>query len=184
MDRITAGSAVVVDKAAARAFGSTPQAAVLESVSAYSGSSPIAGAPFLNYANSTTVVSAGNGDRARAGLSNYVSVGSANGGALIDAEASSIGTSNTQVSTQFFGISTNRADIVFGSVAAISCCGSDAGADIKVQGRTGGAYSTELRSAPVSDTLGQAQNRIDIAVLSSALPIVNPAEVVGRTDSR
>jgi len=74
------------------------------------------------------MVSAGNGDRARAGLSNYVSVGSANGGALIDAEASGIGTSHTQVSTQFFGISTNRADIVFGSVTAISCCGFDAGA--------------------------------------------------------
>jgi hypothetical protein len=179
MDRITAGSAIIVDNAAARAFGSTPRAAVLDSVAAYSGSGPIASAPFLNYAKSTTVVSAGDGNRARACLSNYVSVSNANGGALIDAAASSIGTSQTQVSAQFFGISTNRADLVFGSVAGISCCGSDAGADIKVESKTGGPYSTELRSAPVSvsGTPGQVQNRVDIAVLSSALPILNPAEV-------
>jgi hypothetical protein len=177
MDRITAGSAVIVDNAAARAVGSAPQAAVLESVAAYSGSGPIASAPFLNYANSTTVVSAGNGDRARAYLSNYVSVGSANGGALINAAASGIGTRQTQVSAQFFGISTNRADLVFGSVTGISCCGPDARADIKVESKTGGPYSTELRSAPVSDTPGQVQNRVDIAVLSSALPILNSTEV-------
>lgn len=177
MDRITAGSAVIVDNATARAFGSTPQAAVLESVAAYSGSGPIASAPFLNYAHSTTAVFAGNGDRARAYLSNYVSVGNANGGALIDAAASGIGTSQTQVSAQFFGISTNRADLVFGSVAGISCCGSEAGADIKVESKTGGPYSTELRSAPVSDAPGRVQNRVDIAVLSSALPILNPTEV-------
>jgi hypothetical protein len=178
MDEVTAGSAVAVNDAAARAFGFAPQAEVLGIASAYSGNSPIAGAPFLNSATSKATASAGNGELAQTGLSSRVSVGSTNGGASIDAKAAATGPTSAQVTAQFFGISTNRADLVFGSVSTFACCGSAAAAQVKVGSGAGGPYTRELQAAPVSDTPGQVQRRVDIAVVSSALPILDPAQVL------
>jgi hypothetical protein len=178
MDAVTAGSAVAVNDATARALGSTPQTAILGIASAYSGSSPIAGAPLLNYANSQATASASNGELAQAGLSSRVSVDSSNGGASIDAQAAGTGTSRAQVTAQFYGISTNRSDLVFGSISAAACCGSVATAQVKVDGEAGGPYTRELQAAPVSDSSGQVQRRVDIAVVSSALPILDPAQLL------
>jgi hypothetical protein len=178
MDQVTAGTAFAVTDAAARALGSAPQTAVLATASAYSGNSPIAGVPFLDYASSQAIASARNGFVAQTSLSSRVAVDGANGAASIDAKAAGTGTSGAQVTAQFYGVSTNRADLVFGTVAAVACCGSDAGAQVTVDSRTGGPYSRQLRAAPVSDGSGQAQSRVDIAVVSSALPILDPAQVL------
>jgi hypothetical protein len=178
MDEVTAGSAVAANDTGARALGLVPRTAVLGTASAYSGNSPVAGAPFLNYANSQAIASASNGDLAQTTLSSHVSVDSVNGGASIGAEAAGTGTSRAEVTAEFYGISTNRADIVFGSLAAVGCCGSGTGAQIEVVSGTGGPYSKELRASPVSDTPGQLQGRVDIAVVSSALPILDPAQVL------
>ena len=182
MDQVTAGSAAVANDAAARAVGSAPQTTAAGTASAYSGHSPIAGIPFLNYASSQTMASAKNGEFAQASLSTRVSVESANGGASIDATAAGTaaggGTSHPQVTTQFYGVSTNRADIVFGSVDAVACCGPFVGAQVDVDSGAGGPYWRELRGAPVSDIPGQVQSRVDIAIASSALPILDPAQVL------
>ena len=178
MDAATAGSAVVMNDAAARATGSAPQAGVLGVASAYSGSSPVSGAPFLNYANSQAMASAGNGEIAETGLSSRISVDGTNGGASIDAKAAGTGTSRAQVTAQFYGISTNRSDVVFGSITAAACCGSSTTAQVKADGEAGGPYTRQLQAAPVSDTSGQVQRRVDIAVVSSALPILDPAQVL------
>ena len=178
MDEVTAGSAVAVNESAAHARGFAPQTEALGIASAISGNSPIVGAPFVNYANSQATASAGGGQLAQTGLSSHVSVDSANGGASIDAKAASTGTSRAQVTAQFYGISTNRGDLVFGSVAAAACCGFAATAQVNAASEAGGHYSTELRSATMSDTAGQVQRTVDIAVVSSAVPTVDPAQVL------
>lgn len=177
MDAVTAGLAIAANDAAARAFGAAPQAAALGIASAYSGSSPILSAPFLNYANSQATTSAGKGELAQTGLSSRVSVGGANGGASIDAKAADAGTTGAQITTQFYGISTSPADLAFGSVSASACCGSTATVQVKTDSGAGGPYSQEIRSTATSDVEGQAQRRVDIAVVSSALPILDPAQL-------
>jgi hypothetical protein len=178
MDQVTAGSAIAVNDAAAHGLGSAPHATVLGIASAYSGNSPIFGAPFLNYANSQAMASAGNGGLAQTRLSSHVSVDSNNGGASIDAKAAGTGTTSAQVTAQFYGISTSRADLVFGSVSALACCGSAAAAQVKTDSGAGGPYTSEPQNAPVFDTPGQVQSRVDIAVVSSALSILDPAQLL------
>ena len=178
MDEVTAGSAVAVNEATARALGFAPQAEVLGIASAYSGNSPIVGASFLNYVNSQAMASAGNGELAQTGLSSHASVDSNNGGASIDAKAAGAGTTSAQVTAQFYGISTSRADLVFGSVSALACCGSAAAAQVKADSGAGGPYTSELQTAPVSDAPDQVQRKVDIAVVSSALPILDPAQLL------
>jgi hypothetical protein len=178
MDKITAGSAAAANETTAHALGLDAEANVLGNASAYSGGGPIVGAPALHYANSQAAASSNGELFAKAALSSYVSVHGANGGASIDATAGGAGTNHAQVEAQFYGISTSREDIVFGSIAAAACCGPDAEAEVGANTRTDGAYSRELRAAPASDTPGQAHNRIDVAVASSALPILDPAQMV------
>lgn len=177
MDQVTAGSAVAANDAAARGLGLAPQTQVLGIASAYSGNGPIAGAPILYYANSQTTASASGGNFAQTSLSSRISVDGGNGGASVDARAAATGVSQAQVTAQFYGISTNRADLVFGSVAAGACCGSDTAAGVEVESTSGGPYTSEVRSAPASTTPGQVQNRVDIAVASSQKPILDPAQV-------
>jgi hypothetical protein len=178
MDEITAGSAVAVNETVARARGFAPQTTALDIASAISGNSPILGASFLNYANSQATASASGGELAQTSLSSQVSVDSANGGASIDAKVAGAGASRAQVSAQFYGISTSTADLVFGSVSAAACCGSAATAQIKADGKAGGPYTTELQAVPVSDASDQVQRTVDIAIVSSALPIVDPAHML------
>jgi hypothetical protein len=182
MDRVTAGSVVAVGGATAHALGAAPQTSVSAATQAYSGGSPIPGASFLNYATSQAAASASNGELVQAGLSSQISVDGTNGGARIDATATSTaagnGMSRAQVSTQTYGVSTSRADLVFGSVSAVACCGSTATAHVNADSEAGGHYSRELSSAAISDIPGQVQRTVDIAVVSSALPILDPAQLL------
>jgi hypothetical protein len=178
MDAVTAGSAIASNDAAASAVGSASRAGVLGIAAAYSGSGPFVVAPFLNYANSHAMASADKGEIAETGLSSSVSVDGLNGGASIDASAAGTGTSRAQITAQFYGISTNRGDVVFGSVTAAVCCGSHATAEVKADGKAGGPYAGQLQTAPASDASGQVQRRVDIAIVSSALPILDPAQAL------
>jgi len=177
MDQVTAGSAVATNAAAGRGLGYAPDTAVLGTASAYSGNNSIASAPFLNYAASQAAASANGSNLAQTSLSSQISVDGVNGGVSINARASGTGMSQAQVTTQFYGISTNRADFAFGSVAAVACCGTNAAAQVEVDGAAGGLYSRGFRGMPVSSAPGQAQSRLDIAVTSSALPLVDPAQM-------
>jgi hypothetical protein len=182
MIRITAGAAVAVNQAVAHALGPASQTAVLATTQTYSDKNPSAGAPLLNYAASQATASARSGDLARAGLSSQISVDGGNGGAQIDtgatAAASGDGTSSALVRTQTYGISTSTTDLVFGSVSGVACCGSTATAQVNAASEAGGQYSRELRSVVTSDTPEQVQRTVDIAVVSSALPILDPAQVL------
>jgi hypothetical protein len=182
MDQITAGLATARSEATAQSLGSAPRTAVSATTQTYSGSSPIAGASFVNYGTSKATAAASNGEFAQAALSSRIAVDGGNGGAWIDADvtgtAAGNGPNRAQVSTQTFGISTTRADLVFGSVAAVACCSSAAAARVKVDGGAGGAYSREYRGTSASDMQGEIQSRVDIAVVSSAQPILDPAQML------
>jgi hypothetical protein len=178
MDGITAGSAIATNDASAQALGAETRTAASGSASASSGISPIVGAVFLNYGNSQATASAAGDGLAEARLSSSVSVRSANGGASITGTGAGTGTSRAQVSAQLYGNSTSRADVAFGSVAAVACCGSGSQAQVNLDSATGGPYSQEIRAAPVSDTSGQVGSRVDIAVASSALPILGQGQVM------
>jgi len=168
MDQITVGSAGAISGAEAHALGSVSQATASTSALVASGSRTIAGAPFQN---------------AEASGSSDVFADGKNGGVQIASKATAIGagggTSHAQVDMHFSAITTNRADLVFGSVTAIACCAPLAEAQIAVTGRAGGPYSRELQGAPPSDTPGQTQRRVDIFVTSSALPTVDPGRMLG-----
>jgi hypothetical protein len=182
MIRITAGAAVAVNQATARALGPASQTAVSATTQTYSDRNPNAGAPLLNYAASPATASARSGDFAQAGLSSQISVDGGNGAARIDTgatgAASADGTNRALMRTQTYWISTSTADLVFGSVSAVACCGSTTTAQVNAASEAGGQYSKELRSVVTSDTPEQVQRTIDIAVVSSALPILDPAQVL------
>ena len=181
MDRITAGLATAKSEATALATGGAPRTAVSTITQTNSGNSPIPGTPFRSYAATRATALASNGQRVRAGVSAQISVDGANGGAWIDAAAvgaaAGNGTGPAQASTQAYGISTSRTDLAFGSVSASACCGSTATVQVKTDSGAGGPYSQEIRSTATSDVQGQAQRRVDTAVVSSALPILDPAQL-------
>ena len=177
MDQVTAGSALASYEATARALGSDARTNIMGTVSAYFGTGPIVGAPLLNYASSQASASASGDVFAKTGLSSHASVDGANGGASIDAVAGGSGTSRAQVDAQFYAISTNRTDLAFGSAAGAACCNPDAAAQVGINSQTGGTYSRELRAVLVPDTPGQARDKVDVAVVSSALPILDPAQL-------
>jgi hypothetical protein len=182
MDRITAGSAVALNQAVAHALGSAPQTTVSTITQTKSNSSPVADSPFLNYAASQATASASNGELVEARLSSRVEVESTNGGARIDAAAASTaagnGVNRAQVSTQTYGISTSRADFAFGSVSATACCGPPDYAQVTADVAAGGPYSKELRGVTLSGSAERAQSGVDIAVVSSGLPILDPAQIL------
>lgn len=178
MDAITAGSAIAGNYATAHASGAETRTAASASASASSGISPIVGAVFLDYGSSQATASAAGDGLAEARLSSSVSVRSANGGASITGTGAGIGTNRAQVSAQLYGTSTSRADVAFGSISAVACCGSGSQAQVSLDSATGGPYSQEIRAAPVSDSSGQAGSRVDFAVASSALPILGQGQVI------
>lgn len=180
MDQVTASGAVAVNQATAYATDGAPQTAVSASTQAKSGSGPITGAPLLNYATSQATASASNGELVQAGLSSRISVDGANGGVWIGTAATgtAAGNGRAQVSTQTYGVSTSRADLAFGSVSAVVCCGSVATAQVHADGGAGGPYSRELRGPAMSDIPGQVQREVDVAVVSSTLPILDSAQLL------
>jgi hypothetical protein len=188
MDQITAGSVGAINRAEARARGFTSQATASTSTLVASSGGTIAGIHFVNAASSNYVssqlsASAGNGQTATASGSNYVYADGENGVVQIDAAATAVsaggGASRAQVGINLSGIRTSRADLAFGSIIAAACCGPFAEAQIELTGRVGGPYARELRSVLLSNTRGQMQMRTDIAVISSALPMIDPGQMSG-----
>ena len=188
MDQITAGSVGAISRAEAHARGLTSQATASTNTLVASSSGMVAGAhtvnaASLNYVSSQLSASAGNGQTVTASGSSYVYVDGENGVAQIDAAADAVsaggGASRTQVRINFSGIRTSRADLAFGSVTAAACCAPFAEAQIELTGGAGGPYARELRSVSLSNTRGQIQTRTDIAVISSALPMIDPGQMSG-----
>jgi hypothetical protein len=189
MDGITVGSASATIDIAAHALAPDARTTSSASTLAVSGGSPMAGPSLLaqanlNYSSSQGAASATSDARlSEVNGSSHTSVSSANGGASIDATGAATaaggGAGNAQLGMLFFGFSTSRADLVFGSANAAACCAPSLGAQVKADGAAGGPYSIKFEGYPLSDIPGQAQGRVEVAVASSALPIVDPGQVMG-----
>jgi hypothetical protein len=188
MDQITAGSVGAINKAEAHARGFTSQATASTSTLVASSSGTVAGVHFanaagFNYVSSQLSASAAIGQTATASGSNHIYVDGENGVAQINAAAAAVSaggsTSRAEVGINFSGIRTSRADLALGSVTAAACCAPFAKAQIELTGGAGGPYARELKSVSLSNTRGQIQMRTDIAVISSALPMIDPGQTSG-----
>jgi hypothetical protein len=188
MDQVTAGSAGAVNSLEAHALPPDAQTTTSASTQAISGSSPIAGPPFLsllssNYSTLHGVASATSGQLAEAGGSSNIFVAGAGGGASIDATGAAAaaggGASNAQMDMQFYGLTIGQVDLVFGTATATACCAPALGSRVGADGGAGGPYWRELQGFPLSTVPGQVQSRVDIAVASSSLPIVDPGLMMG-----
>ena len=180
MDTVTAGYASAMNKVEAHALETTAFSSTL----ADSGGSPIAAMPFapiLNYASSQAGASASNGSFAQAGGSSQIQV-DASGGAWIDAAASAAdmesNNGHAEVNIQFTGISMGHVDLVYGSVVATACCGPFGRTQAEAEFGGGGAYTSGLQGVPISDIPGQVQGRIDAAVASSTLPLLDAGQAL------
>ncbi|MGH7115805.1 MAG: hypothetical protein ACREE9_15110 [Stellaceae bacterium] len=182
MDQVTVGSAMAVNNGEANAIGSAPDTAVATSTLANSaGTRPSAEPTFVNYATSSVVASAANGIFVQAGGSSQIKVDGGNGGAAIDAAANSAATGNennnhAEVNIQFTGLSLNHLDFAYGSVSSNACCNPSDQAEAEVDSTARGPYTNKLQAEPVSDTPGEVQRRIDAAVASSTLPLLDAGQ--------
>lgn len=187
LDRITVGSASASIDLAVYALPPAAQTAASTSTLAISGSGLAAGPPFLNglsknFSTSQGIASATSSQLAQTTGSSHTAVSGVNGGAVIDAAGASLaagpGLGQTELSLQFQGVSTARADLVYGTAIATACCASGLSAQVAAGGEAGGPYSAELQVPRRSDQPGQVQSRVDIAVVSSAFPIIDAGQMM------
>ncbi len=187
LDRITAGSASASIDLAAYALPPAAQTVASSSTLAASGSSLAAGPPLLNnlstnLSTSQGIASASSGQLAQTTGSSHTAVSGTNGGAVIDAAGASLATGpglgQTGLSLQFQGFSTARVDLVYGTAIATACCAAGLSAQVAVTGEAGGPYTAELQAHARSDQPGQVQSRVDMAVISSAFPIIDAGQMM------
>ena len=79
---------------------------------------------------------------------------------------------------------TDHADLAFGTVAASACCGAEAGAQVTADPSAGGPYTSEYVVRRQPQTSGQAEQAVDVSVVSSTLPIVDPARITAAVSTR
>ncbi len=177
MDKVAAGSVTALSDAVARAVGTAPDSNVIGIASANSGNGPVVGMPIFYFANSQ-MVAAASGESAQTSLSSGALVENLNRKTELEARAFSNGMTEAQSTTHIYGVSTAPADVVFGSAAAIGCCGTHAKAQVSIFSKSAGPYSTQLADVLRSDAFGAITTKVDIAVVSSTLPMLPPAQVL------
>jgi hypothetical protein len=193
MDQTTVGSASAAIDVATLALPPAVQTTASASTLVVSGSNPVANPPFLAYPSSTFstlqgAASATSGKFAETNGSSHISVSSATEGVRLDAAGTGAAAggeaSYAQLNMQFYGLNIGRTDLVFGTATANACCAPFLKAHVTASGGAAGPYSMELQGSPLSDMPGQAQSRVDIAIASSAVPIVDPGLVMGLRTAR
>jgi hypothetical protein len=178
LEKITAGSSDARNEILAYAVGAAPEATVSGTVSAFSADTPIMGMPISNYATIQGVAFASGSERAETLLLSHLSIDHLKREAELDGVAVSSGNSRAEATTQFYGVSTKTADIVFGSIRAIACCDVTAGTQVDVFSKLSGSYTTEVRNRPLVNVPGERQSRLDLAVVSSTLPLLPPGQAL------
>lgn len=184
MDLVSAGSATAISNVDASALGVAPRTSASTDTLVSSGepasAPPFIGLPTLNYAVSEGAASASNGLVTQVDGSTHIGVTGGGGGALIDAfgaaAASGSPRGQAQLSMRFYGLSIGSVDLVFGTATATACCAPSVMAQSSADA-AGGGHWRALQAFTKSDVSGQVQSRIDISVVSSALPVLDPGQV-------
>jgi hypothetical protein len=184
MDRVSAGTATAVSSVEAFAVGAMPETSAATSTLVNPGAA-ITAQPFLqqstlNYASAQGTASAANGLLTEANGSTQIGVDG--GGRGVSIQAATVGmaagstSSQTQINMQFYGLSLGRVDLVFGTATAAACCAPTLEARATAEG-SGGGYLRDYKTSPITDSPGQVQSRVDISIISSALPILDAGQV-------
>ena len=185
MDGVSAGSATATADVRASALGLAPRTTATTDTLTSSGIFRPA-LPFLNlltldYASSQVMASASNAPFSEASGLVQISVDGGGGGASVDARsmanAAGSGSSASQITMQFYGLSIGRTvDFIFGTAVASACCAAARSAQTTAEG-WGGRYSRSIEAFPVAVVPGQLQSRIDISVVASSLPVLDAGQV-------
>jgi len=183
MDRVAAGSAAAVINVAAVALGPAPQTTASASTLTSSGilvpAPPFLDLRTLNYAASQGVAAASNALLTAVDGASHTGV-AGGGGVGIDATSSATATGGrtgqSKTNMNFTGLSIGLVDLVLGTAVASACCAPLLAAQTTATAGGGGYWQT-LQAHPLSDTPGQFQSRVDVSVVSSALPILDAGQV-------
>ena len=185
MDGVSAGSATAIADVRAVALGFEPRTTATTDTLASSGTQrsalPFSNLLTLNYASSQAIASASNAPFTEASGLIHIGVDGGGGGVSIDAEslanAAGSGSSASQITMQFYGLSIGRTvDLVFGTTEASTCCAPVGSAGNRAEG-SGGGYSRSIEAFTVAIVAGQLQSRVDIAVVASSLPLLDAGQV-------
>jgi len=188
MDRVTVGAvgAIAESEIVAHALPPAAQAAGSADTLAVSSNGPIAGAPFLshlssNYSAAEATASAFSGQLAETSGSSHIFVSGASSWAWGDAAGVTIAAggavNQARISLQLNGFSIGPVTVFLGSAVAAACCAAMLQAQVTADGG-GGPFSKELIGNPVSAIPGQLQSRLDIAVVASSLPLLDPGQMM------
>jgi hypothetical protein len=184
MDQISVGAAAAFGGAGATALGPSPVTTATTDTLTSSGE-PVSAKPFANlatsdYASSQTHALAANAPYSSANGSAQIAVSHASNSAAINASsvatAVGSGAGQAQIDLQFYGLSVGRVDLAFGSASATACCAASLAAQSAATAHGTGNWR-QLKAAPLTDTPGQAQSRMDISIVSSTLPILDAGHV-------
>lgn len=185
LDHILASSSAALSSADAFAIGSIAQSSVststfVGSVNTVPPSSAFGTLPLLNYATAQSSASGNEAMDNQAFGSVRIGVDGRGGGASIAAggNAAALGSAagQAQINMNFYGVSIGQVDLAFGTATAAGCCAPLLRADVSADG-VGGGYWRQVEAFTRSAGPSQVQSRVDIAVISSALPMLDAGQV-------
>jgi hypothetical protein len=187
LDRITAGDARASGDTSAAAIGGITDSLALSDNTSLTGGGPIAGAPFATYAASLDQGVANGAATAQANGSGsiFAGLGAAGAGAVATAAASGVGPrAQAQITFQLYGVGTaNGTNLMFGSAGAAACCGPAADSQATLTPSASGPYVRSLQMTRINPLVGISQDTIDVATVSSQLPIIEPSRVAAAVAS-
>jgi hypothetical protein len=184
LDAVTVGAASSAIDVAAVSLSANPQSSTSTSTIAVSQSSPAAGLSALGILSAETshlqgTASAGGLVAAVEGSSQILIAGASRGAFInVDGTAVAAGSAagRAELSMQFDGITIGRVDFAFGTAIMHACCAPLVASQVSANGQ-GGPYSAALTGYTSSHLAGQSESRVDAAVASSTLPIIDPGQM-------
>jgi hypothetical protein len=180
MDALAAGTATGMADAVSLAVGFAPQTNSSENVTARQR--PI-GDPITNSVLAQSQASAFGEISSQANSNALIHVDGGSGGAGIIASANGAGSNgggSTYTVVRLLGVSTDRADIAFGTAIAAACCGAIEVPLVVAQTTSGGRYTQEQVALQMSGS-NQKQTMLTVSVVSSSLPLVGPGQAIAAT---
>jgi hypothetical protein len=185
MDQISAGSAIAISNAEATAVGLAGQ--TLAHTNTFTASStPVPTQPFTNvftlsYASLQAAAIAVRGAFNQASGAATIAV---DGVAIVaNSTATAAGSpfsGSAQINMQFYALSIGTVDVAFGSATATACCAPSVVAQTTATA-AGSGYSQQIQSTPIATVSGQVQSQVDIAVVSSPLPMLGAGQAAALT---
>jgi hypothetical protein len=208
MDRITAGEAYATSTASAQATGATAFTSVSDLSLVSSGS--INGAPVVSYATLQGHALAAQAVSAQASAAGQLAISNGTTAGIEAATASAAKAtgpdSRAQADIQLYAtLTTNQTAVVFGSTDTLGCCAPQSNGQTpqpnsqtsQSSGQTSqpngqaimsimaqGAYTEGKQVHRTGTTPAAAESGVDVAEVSSRLPLIDPSELIAASATR